>query len=107
EVVARLPSGAVVGPGTGDNMGAALGLGAEPGDVVVSLGTSGTAFAVAEVPAHDASGLVAGFADATGRYLPLVATLNAARVLSAGARVLGVDLERFGELALGAEPGAG
>ncbi len=55
-------------------MGAALGLGLRPGDVVVSIGTSGTAFAVADVPAADASGLVAGFADANGRFLPLVAT---------------------------------
>src|SRR4051794_38866415 len=30
--------GAVVGPGTGDNMAAALGLGARPGDLVLSLG---------------------------------------------------------------------
>ena len=31
----------IVGPGTGDNMGAALGLGIGPGDAVMSLGTSG------------------------------------------------------------------
>ena len=71
----------VVGPGCGDNAGAALGLGAVAGDVVVSIGTSGTVFAVAETPSHDASGTVAGFADASGLFLPLVATLNAARVL--------------------------
>jgi xylulokinase len=106
EAVGRTSNGVLLGPGTGDNMGAALGLGAEPGDVVVSLGTSGTAFAVAEVPARDADGLVAGFADATGRFLPLVATLNAARVLGAGARLLGVDVDRFGQLALEARPGA-
>jgi xylulokinase len=102
----RLASGALVGPGTGDNMAAALGVGAEPGDVVVSIGTSGTAFAVADKPSADPSGLVAGFADATGRYLPLVCTLNAARVLDAAARMLGVDHERFAELALSGPPGA-
>ena len=48
-------------------------------------------FAVARVPAADPSGIVAGFADATGRFLPLVCTLNAARVLDATARLLGVD----------------
>ena len=37
-----------VGGGAGDNAGAALGLGAGPGDVVVSIGTSGTVFAVSE-----------------------------------------------------------
>ncbi len=107
EVVGELPGGVLLAPGSGDNMGAGLGLGLVPGDVVVSLGTSGTAFAVSEVPAADVSGAVAGFADATGRYLPLVATLNAARVLAAGARLLGVDLDRFGDLALRAEAGAG
>ncbi|HEV7650087.1 MAG TPA: xylulokinase [Actinophytocola sp.] len=99
-------AGAVLGAGTGDNMAAALGLGAEPGDVVVSVGTSGTAFAVADKPSADPQGLVAGFADATGRYLPLVCTLNAARVLDAAARMLGVDHDHFAELALSAPPGA-
>ncbi|WP_433249179.1 xylulokinase [Streptosporangium sp. CA-135522] len=94
-------------PGTGDNMAAALGVGAEPGDVVVSIGTSGTAFAVAAGPSADPSGAVAGFADATGRFLPLVCTLNAARVLDAAARLLGVDLDRLGRLALEAPAGAG
>jgi xylulokinase len=98
--------GAVLGAGTGDNMAAALGVGAEPGDVVVSIGTSGTAFAVADKPSADPLGLVAGFADATGRFLPLVCTLNAARVLDAAARMLGVDHDHFAELALSAPPGA-
>jgi xylulokinase len=98
--VGRTADGAVLGPGTGDNMAAALGLGAVTGDVVVSIGTSGTAFAVSETPTADASGAVAGFADATGRFLPLVATLNAARVLTATAALLGVDLARLDELAL-------
>jgi xylulokinase len=98
---------AVLGPGTGDNAAAALGLGAVPGDVVVSVGTSGVACAVSEVPARDPSGAVAGFADATGRYLPLVATLNAARVLDAAGRVLGVDHGELSRLALSAPAGAG
>jgi xylulokinase len=107
EVAGRLPSGALVSAGTGDNMGAALGLGARPGDVVVSLGTSGTVFTVSERPSADAAGEVAGFADATGRFLPLVCTLNAARVLDAAARMLGVDHEELSRLALSAPPGAG
>ncbi|MEU7794008.1 xylulokinase [Micromonospora sp. BL1] len=96
----------LLGPGTGDNAAAALGAGAGPGDVVVSIGTSGTVFAVADTPAADAGGAVAGFADATGRFLPLVCTLNAARVLDAAATLLGVDLDTLGELALSAPPGA-
>ncbi|MFN3867198.1 MAG: xylulokinase [Demequina sp.] len=98
---------ALVGPGAGDNAGAALGLGAGEGDAVVSIGTSGTVFAVTPVPARDESGSVAGFADASGAFLPLVATLNAARVLDAFTRVLGVDHDELGTLALAAEPGAG
>ncbi|MCG5217560.1 xylulokinase [Streptosporangium sp. KLBMP 9127] len=94
-------------PGTGDNMAAALGVGARPGDVVVSIGTSGTAFAVAGTPSADPSGLVAGFADATGRFLPLACTLNAARVLDAAARMLDVSLDDLGALAMQAPPGAG
>lgn len=106
ESAGALPGGALVGPGAGDNAGAALGLGAGVGDVVVSLGTSGTVFAVADAPARDTTGTVAGFADATGRFLPLVATLNAARVLDAVAGLLGVTHDELGALALEAEPGA-
>ncbi|MBC6458232.1 xylulokinase [Actinomadura sp. HBU206391] len=102
----RTGQGAIVSAGTGDNMAAALGLGARHGDVVVSLGTSGTVFAVADRPCADPTGIIAGFADATGRYLPLVCTLNAARVLDAAARMLGVDHERLSELALAAPAGA-
>ena len=100
------PAGALVGPGAGDNAAAALGLDAAPGDVVVSIGTSGTVFAVTTAPVADPSGTVAGFADATGNFLPLIATLNAARVLDATAGLLGVDHEQLGRLALEAEPGA-
>ncbi|AJC61595.1 D-xylulose kinase [Streptomyces sp. 769] len=107
EVAGRTPDGALVAAGTGDNMGAALGLGIEPGDVVISLGTSGTAFALSDHPTSDPTGAVAGFADATGRYLPLVCTLNAARVLSSTARMLDIPLDRLGPLAREAEPGAG
>ncbi|BEP15304.1 xylulokinase [Acidothermaceae bacterium B102] len=99
--------GAVLGPGTGDNAAAALGLGAGPGDVVVSIGTSGVVSAVSEVPAGDVTGAVAGFADATGRFLPLVCTINAARILSSTAALLGVDLDELSRLALKAPAGAG
>lgn len=107
EVAARTPDGRPLGAGTGDNAAAALGLGAVAGDVVLSIGTSGVACAVADEPVGDVSGAVAGFADATGRYLPLVATLNAARVLDAATRMLGVSHEELSELALSAPAGAG
>ncbi|MGC1209628.1 MAG: FGGY family carbohydrate kinase, partial [Ornithinimicrobium sp.] len=99
--------GMVVAAGTGDNMGAGLGLGLQPGDVVISLGTSGTVFTVSDVCPADPSGTVAGFADATGAYLPLMCTLNAARVMTATASMLGVDLAELDALAMAAVPGAG
>lgn len=99
-------SGIPIAAGAGDNAGAALGIQAQPGDVVVSLGTSGTAFAVSNTPTHDATGAVAGFADATGRFLPLVCTLNAARIMDAATRILGKTHDEVGALALSAEAGA-
>ncbi len=102
-----MPGGALLGPGTGDNAAAALGLAAEPGDVVVSIGTSGVVSMVSTAPVADPSGTVAGFADATGNFLPLIATLNAARVLDATARLLGVDHDGLSRLALSAPAGAG
>ncbi|QEW01374.1 xylulokinase [Microbacterium caowuchunii] len=96
-----------VGPGAGDNAGAALGVGAVPGDVVVSIGTSGTVFAVSAERTVDPTGTVAGFADADGHFLPIVVTLNAARVLDVIARLLGTDHAGLSELALSAPPGAG
>ena len=86
-----LRPGTVVGAGTGDNMAAALGVGAAPGVPLVSLGTSGVAATTAETPAADADGVVAGFADATGRWLPLCCTLNCTLAVDAFARLLGRD----------------
>jgi xylulokinase len=100
-----IPGTVVVGPGTGDNMAAALGLGLCAGDVVVSLGTSGTVFTTSDHPTADPSGAVAGFADATGRYLPLVCTLNATGVTDAIARLMGVDLDEFDHLVLSISTG--
>ena len=100
------PTGIPIAPGAGDNAAAALGIQAQAGDVVVSLGTSGTAFAVSETATHDSSGEVAGFADATGRFLPLVCTLNAARILDAATRILGKTHDEVGSLALSAKAGA-
>ncbi|MCK8468668.1 xylulokinase [Microbacterium sp. KSW4-16] len=99
-------SGRRVGPGAGDNAAAALGLGAGPGDVVVSIGTSGTVFAVSAEPSADPSGIISGFASADGHFLPLVCTLNAARVLDVTAALLGVDHDELSRLALSASAGA-
>ncbi len=98
---------AMVAAGTGDNMAAALGIGLAPGDVVLSLGTSGTVFTRSERPTADPTGTVGGFADATGLFLPLACTLNATKVTDAFARVLGMDRETFEAAALAQPAGAG
>lgn len=105
-VMAHTPGGAIVAPGTGDNMAAALGLALGPGDVSVSIGTSGVAAMVSDNRPADQSGTVTGFADATGRFLPMATTLNAARVLDFGCRLLGVDYDGLSALALESRPGA-
>ena len=101
-----VPQGIPIAPGAGDNAAAALGLGATPGDAIVSIGTSGTVFGVSQTPTADASGSVAGFADAAGAFLPLIATLNAARVLDSVSELLGIDHHSLGDLALQSPPGA-
>ncbi|MHB8293179.1 MAG: xylulokinase [Acidimicrobiales bacterium] len=106
-VLDTIGPGVVVGPGTGDNMAAALGLCMEPGEVAVSIGTSGTLFSVTEQPVEDPSGQVAGFADATGRFLPLVCTLNATKVTDAFRSLLGVSAEGFDQLVRSVPLGAG
>lgn len=103
---ADVDGGALVGPGTGDNAGAALGLGMRPGDIAVSIGTSGVVSAVAPERTADGSGAINGFADATGHALMLAVTLNAARVLDAARTVLDVDFDELSRLALAAPPGS-
>ena len=107
DVAATTPAGAALGAGTGDNMAAALGMGLRPGDVLVSIGTSGVASAISRTPVADATGTVTGFADATDAYLPMVTTINAARILDLQAAWLGVDHAGLAALALEAAPGAG
>lgn len=103
----EMAPGALVACGTGDRMAAALGLGLGPGDVAVSLGTAGAVFAVSEASTADGSGLVSGFADATGRFLPLVATLNCTRVTDWAAALLRVDARVLEVMAGGVPAGAG
>jgi xylulokinase len=101
-----VPAGTVIGAGAGDNAAAAFALGMGPGDVAISIGTSGVVSAVSAHATADPTGLVSGFADAAGGYLPLTATLNASRVLDATAKLLGVDHAGLDSLALSVPPGA-
>jgi xylulokinase len=90
----------LVGAGGGDQHAAALGLGMEPGDLMYSFGTSGVVMTVSEEPVHDLGGFVDGVADMTDGYVPLVSTLNAAKVTDAFARLLGVGHEELSAMAL-------
>ncbi|MFI2717287.1 xylulokinase [Streptomyces collinus] len=85
--------GTLVAPGTGDNAAAALGLGVRPGVPVMSLGTSGTVYAVSRHRPADPTGTVAGFADARGDWLPLACTLNCTLAVDRVAVLLGLDRE--------------
>ena len=98
--------GIPVGPGAGDNAAAALGIGASQSELCISLGTSGVAFAVSEHPTQDATGEVAGFADAAGRYLPLTCMLNCTRVVGALAEMLGIPIAEALDRVRDIPPGA-
>ena len=107
EIALETIGGVKIACGAGDNAAAAFGIGATAGDVVVSLGTSGTVFSVSATSTSDASGSIAGFASASNDFLPLVCTLNAARVLDSISGLLEVSHEELSRLALSGEPGAG
>jgi xylulokinase len=102
-----LPAGIPVGPGCNDNSASALGLGLRQSDVCISVGTSGTVFAPSATPVFDTTGAVDGNADATGRFLPLVCTLNATKVTDWAMRVLGVDQDRLAQMGLAAPASSG
>lgn len=88
-----LTPGTLVATGTGDNMAAALGLGLRPGRPVLSLGTSGTVYAVSTRRPADPTGIVSGFADARGDWLPLACTLNCTLAVDRIAALLSRDRE--------------
>jgi xylulokinase len=70
-----------VSVGSGDNMCSALGVGCvKPGQVVMSLGTSGTIFGVSNHPAPSNTP-VAPFCDAADRHLPLACIMSCTGVL--------------------------
>ena len=72
-----LSADVIVSSGGGDNMMGAIGTGnVASGVVTVSLGTSGTIYACADKPVVDPQGEVAAFCDSTGKWLPLVCTMN-------------------------------
>lgn len=103
---ADVEGGCVLSPGGGDNATASFGLSMVPGDVSVSLGTSGVAAAISDTEAFDETGAINGFADLTGRFVPLACTINASRILDAGCHLLGVGYDELADLAFSAPAGA-
>jgi xylulokinase len=101
-----LPAGIPVGPGAGDNAAATIGIGATTGELCISLGTSGVACAVSDRPTNDPTGEVAGFADATGKFLPLACMINCTRVVAILAELFGMDVTEALDAAATLEPGA-
>lgn len=98
--------GVRIAPGTGAAMSAALGVALQPGDVLVLLDTSTAVCTVRDRPTEDPRGAVAGYADATGRFLPTVGLRNGYNVLETVARLIRADRKHFDQLALSAPPGA-
>ena len=72
-----LPAGIPAGIGGGDNMMGAIGTGnVRPGNMTMSLGTSGTVYAYSDQPVVDPKGDIAAFCSSTGGWLPLLCTMN-------------------------------
>jgi xylulokinase len=103
-----LAPGIPVSAGGGDNMCAAIGVGAvHAGPVVVSLGTSGTAFAYSDRPAVDPQGEAAAFCDSTGGWLPLVCTLGCTVATEWVRDLFGLDHTGVERALAATQPGSG
>ena len=91
-----LPAGIPVAIGGGDNMMGAIGTGnVSPGNVTMSLGTSGTVYACADQPVIDPKGNIAAFCSSTGGWLPLLCTMNCTVSTELMRDLLGADLASF------------
>jgi D-xylulose kinase len=102
-----LRAGIGVSGGGGDNMCAAIGVGAvRPGPVVASLGTSATAFAYRDEPAIDPLGEVSAFCDSTGGWLPLACTLNCTAVVDWARQLVGDGAPTVDQALAASPPGA-
>lgn len=99
-------AGAVVGVGTGDNMSAALGMNLKSGDTGISIGTSGTLYGITLTGIADSTGIINGYADAADRFIPMITTLNSAKVTDTFRTLLGVTTDEFDALALSSPAGA-
>jgi len=91
----------VVGSGSNDNQGSALAYGVvDPGDFMISIGTSGTAFTPSQIQVNDTDGLISCMAHTVSGYLPLICTLNGTKVTDLFAKLFNLSIPDLGELAL-------
>lgn len=91
-----LPVGIPVGIGGGDNMAGAIGTGnIRPGNVTMSLGTSGTVYAYSDKSIIDPNGNIAAFCSSTGGWLPLLCTMNCTVSTELIRGLLGADIASF------------
>ena len=91
-----IPAGIPVAIGGGDNMMGAIGTGnVSPGNITMSLGTSGTVYAFAEQPVIDPKGNIAAFCSSTGGWLPLLCTMNCTVASELMRDLFGAKLTRF------------
>lgn len=94
-----LKPGIVVASGGGDNMMGAIGTGnIEPGQVTISLGTSGTVYANMDKPCIDKNGLIAGFCSSSDSWLPLICTMNLTNVTSQTQSLLQIDYSTMDQM---------
>ena len=102
-----LPAGIPVAIGGGDNMMGAIGTGnVRPGNMTMSLGTSGTVYAYSNSPVIDPRGNIAAFCSSTGGWLPLLCTMNCTVTTELMRRLLGADIATFEERIAAAARGA-
>lgn len=96
----------IVSSGGGDNMMGAIGTGnVRAGVVTVSLGTSGTIYACSEHPVIDPRGEIAAFCDSTGKWLPLVCTMNVTVATEMVREKFSMSHETLSEMAASVPPG--
>jgi xylulokinase len=103
----KLPEGVVVSAGGGDNMMGAIGTGnVRAGVVTCSLGTSGTIYACSDTPVSDPGGDIAAFCDSTGKWLPLVCTMNVTVATEMVRQRFGLDHGAASQAAASVAPGS-
>lgn len=98
---------AIVSPGGGDNMMGAIGAGCTyEGDLVMSLGTSGTLFGYSEKLIADPQNRIAAFISSSGGYLPLLCTMNCTVATEQLRELLNLGVKELDEIANESKAGA-